>query len=207
MTIETNSVPKKEDRRSARSKRLILQALRDLVLEKDYKQISVTDIVERADVGRATFYAHFEDKAALGRFIFGALLAEIEQELERILSQPNSNTSLSQKLAPSLALFRIGQAKHLYFKANGLSPEIGLNMLIDPLTRRFEQQARAAGIDESRLSIPLSMTARYSIAALVALLTDWIMEDMPQSPEEMDRIYQGLIRPTIQALSSDNQAA
>ena len=71
----------KLDRRAVRSKRLILGALRELLLEKGYKKITVTDIVERADIGRATFYAHFEDKEDLGRYLFDQLMLQIEQEI------------------------------------------------------------------------------------------------------------------------------
>ena len=70
----------KLDRRAVRSKRLIIEAWRELVLEKEYKKITVSDIVGRADIGRATFYAHFEDKEDLGRFIFNKLLQQIEAE-------------------------------------------------------------------------------------------------------------------------------
>ncbi|MCP4368162.1 MAG: TetR family transcriptional regulator, partial [Deltaproteobacteria bacterium] len=71
----------KPDRRAIRSKRLIIEALRELILEKDYKKISVSDIVKRADIGRATFYAHFEDKEDLGKFFFSQLMAQIEMEI------------------------------------------------------------------------------------------------------------------------------
>src|SRR5258707_15719817 len=51
-----------EDRRIRRTRRLLRDGLLALVLEKGYDQITVQDILERADVGRATFYAHFRDK-------------------------------------------------------------------------------------------------------------------------------------------------
>ncbi|MCB0110928.1 MAG: TetR family transcriptional regulator, partial [Caldilineaceae bacterium] len=50
----------KTDRRSARSQQLLYQALMDLMLEKRYDKITVQDIIDRANVGRSTFYAHFQ---------------------------------------------------------------------------------------------------------------------------------------------------
>src|SRR5687767_3562998 len=50
------------DRRVRRTRRLVQQALVELILEKGYDAVTVTDIIDRADVGRSTFYAHFTDK-------------------------------------------------------------------------------------------------------------------------------------------------
>src|SRR4029450_490800 len=53
------------DRRVRRTRRILGEALVSLVLEKGYDQITVQDILDRADVGRSTFYAHYRDKDAL----------------------------------------------------------------------------------------------------------------------------------------------
>ena len=54
-----------EDPRVTRTRKLLQQALFDLLEEKDFASISVQDIAERATVNRATLYAHFPDKSAL----------------------------------------------------------------------------------------------------------------------------------------------
>ena len=53
------------DPRVKRSRQLIQQSFMQLIAEKDFQNITVQDITERAEVNRATFYAHFEDKYAL----------------------------------------------------------------------------------------------------------------------------------------------
>ncbi|HZY99662.1 MAG TPA: TetR/AcrR family transcriptional regulator [Candidatus Baltobacteraceae bacterium] len=53
------------DPRVARTQKLIRDALKTLLAEKNFESISVQDIAERATVNRATFYAHFTDKFAL----------------------------------------------------------------------------------------------------------------------------------------------
>src|SRR5262245_57855262 len=50
------------DRRVRRTRRLLREALLSLTLEKGYDQVTVQEVLDRADVGRATFYAHFTDK-------------------------------------------------------------------------------------------------------------------------------------------------
>ena len=70
----------REDPRITRTRNLIRDALREMVHEKPFSEISVQDIAERATINRATFYAHFEDKFALledlVRTNYGSELAE-----------------------------------------------------------------------------------------------------------------------------------
>ncbi len=190
----------KPDRRAIRSKRLIIEALRELILEKDYKKISVSDIVKRADIGRATFYAHFEDKEDLGKFFFSQLMAQIEMEIQSSLEESNSDNNDFQNLAPSLALFRVAEKKHRWFKLNGTNSNSGLGMLIKPLVRRMEAQLDTMDLAHQEDDIPRQMLATYLISALIAILTDWVMEDMPETPEVMDEIYQSLAEPTLNRL-------
>ena len=190
----------KPDRRAVRSKRLIIEALRELILEKDYKKISVSDIVKRADIGRATFYAHFEDKEDLGKFFFSQLMAQIELEIQTSLEENNSDNNDFQNLAPSLALFRVAEKKHRWFKQNGANSNSGLGMLIKPLVRRMEAQLDVMNYQHQEDDIPRQLLATYLISALIAILTDWVMEDMPETPEVMDAIYQSLAEPTLNRL-------
>lgn len=61
------------DRRQRKSRQAIFAAFTELLDQKDFGQITVGEIIDRADVGRATFYAHFETKEFL--------LKELCQEL------------------------------------------------------------------------------------------------------------------------------
>lgn len=56
---------KKEYRSAVRSRRLISQAFLELLREKPFEKITVTDIVKRADINRSTFYAHYPDVRGL----------------------------------------------------------------------------------------------------------------------------------------------
>lgn len=55
----------KLDPRVKRTRSLILQAFNNLLAEKSFDAISVQDVTDQAQINRATFYAHFEDKYAL----------------------------------------------------------------------------------------------------------------------------------------------
>lgn len=57
--------PSAADRRVQRTRRLLREALVELILERGWDAISVQDVCDRADVGRSTFYTHFGDKEDL----------------------------------------------------------------------------------------------------------------------------------------------
>ena len=54
--------PEKHDRRTRKTRQQLRSALLVLLKEKRYEEISVQDIIERADVARSTFYMHYVDK-------------------------------------------------------------------------------------------------------------------------------------------------
>ncbi len=57
--------PSGEDRRTMRTKKSLAEALKELILEKPYDDITIQDLIDRANVGRSTFYTHYESKEQL----------------------------------------------------------------------------------------------------------------------------------------------
>ena len=94
--------PKEEkvDLRILRTRRLLVQAMKELLEEKDLQSITISDIAEQAMINRATFYAHFADKYDLFAYIVqeffkGILEAEVSDTAE-------FNRDNLQKLAVSV---------------------------------------------------------------------------------------------------------
>src|SRR6184192_143374 len=58
-------VKRATDRRVQRTRQLLQDALIAMMIEKGYEATTIQDIIDRANVGRATFYAHFADKETL----------------------------------------------------------------------------------------------------------------------------------------------
>ena len=79
---------KKRTRRILRTRRLLHEALVSLILEKGYADITVQDILDRANVGRSTFYAHFRDKEDLLLSGFDRLVEEFQMEYPQIADRP-----------------------------------------------------------------------------------------------------------------------
>lgn len=172
----------KQDRRSQRTRHLLSAALVQLIREKDYSAITVSDIIERANIGRSTFYSHYRDKDDL---FVGELDRVIEVLSHRIPNQEEF------PFFPSLGLFRhVGEEYELY-KALVWTP--GIDLLIKhmqkSLSHRIEQGLQQSGME---YEIPNPILANFIAGSFLTLLKWWLENKMMYSPEEMDTIFKRL---------------
>lgn len=84
----------KEDRRIRRTKKLLKQALAQLMDEKDFKDITVKDITERADLNRGTFYLHYTDTYDILNKIEDEILGNIQNMIDQNIEKTNASDSV-----------------------------------------------------------------------------------------------------------------
>jgi len=169
------------DRRVIRTRAELIQALHALVMEKSYERITVQDILDRANIGRTTFYTHFLDKDDL-------LLSAIPDD---ILNFDAESDSLIPHLTP---IFAHAQENYAQFRAlmgsEGITivHKIGHQKTVQNWLNHIERM-RARGI---QIRLPATIVAQYLTGAFMALLKWWLDEKMPHSPKEMDAMFREL---------------
>ena len=175
------SETEKIDRRIIRTRQQLSQALFQLVFEKPYDRISVQDILDRANIGRSTFYAHFRDKDDL-------LLDAVP---DKILDFDETSDQLVPSLVP---IFTHAQEYFDLFRALMGSEGIALafkmaqrQMMRDWLAHINRLQAKGIASD-----LPPMVMAHYLTGAFGAVFQWWLDERMPYSPEAMDRMFRQL---------------
>ena len=185
----------KDDRRSKRTRQLLGNALVELLLEKRFQNITVQDILDRADVGRSTFYAHYNDKESL-------LMGEIERVIHELDEYTRQTDGAHHGLFPSLALFRHVQEQRHLMQAFmwGKGAELHTYELQRQVSKLIEGQLRSTMDDETAFSLPLSVVASFVSNTLLMLLRWWFDEDMRHTPEQMDELFQKLVMPGLQGL-------
>jgi AcrR family transcriptional regulator len=189
--------PKAEDRRIQRTRQLLQHALLELILERGYEAITVQDVIDRANVGRSTFYAHFQDKEDLFLSEFEALRDEFEQHLIREEFEEQKPWDLSLKM------FEHAQRQRELYRAlassqGGSSMLVHMNrFLYSLLCEHLKPAYSRRGAD---IPVPLDVLAHFLVSSFLGLLSWWLDHDMPYPPAQINAMYRQLIQPGVEGL-------
>lgn len=170
------------DRRKKRSRNLLGQALLELVREKKFEQITIQDITDRADLNRATFYLHYGSKEELLADSLEAYFDELVQQISTktmnkpIWENPEADEMVFSHVADHADLYRV------LLGENGLGYVI--NRVIDYIAQYSELQLRM-GLGTAVTQAPIEIMARHVAGSLYAIITWWLMNDMPYTPLQM----------------------
>jgi AcrR family transcriptional regulator len=194
-----------KDARVRKTQSRLRDALVSLIHEKRYGAIVVNEILQRADVGRSAFYAHFRNKDAL-----------LESGIEQILHStpprelPPSVGTAGKALWFSLPFFEfVGQCRHAG------SPKMGRRgrwiihqHLRHILTEHVRDELNAARpLKKGAARIPRELLAEFIVGSFILVLTWWVESNSPLSPREADDLFLELVVPTLRAESDGNPTA
>ena len=180
-----------QDRRIGRTRKLLQDALVSLIQEKDYDAITVQDLLDRANVGRSTFYSHFLDKDML---LFSGL-EELRNDFEERHRQLVLTGELQdQRLTVSLAFFQHAATHHRLYKAvvGKRSGSMVTKKLFTYLTELFREHLTNSGKSELVEDVPLELAVQFLASSLMGVLTWWFDNDLPYSAEQMNRWFHQL---------------
>lgn len=185
---------KKKDRRSARTQRSLSGALVELITEKRFDDITVQEVIDRADVGRSTFYSHFRDKEDL-----------FQQDWERFLDGLAQHIDWDQagqgRFVPVAYLFSHLQEFQTFYKSLVRSQKADaiLKSGTSYLSQKIEVTLTALFRGRPAPSVPIPILSNYLASELFSLLKWWLDHGMPNSPERMDEIFHELVGPTFRS--------
>ncbi|MFC9409227.1 TetR/AcrR family transcriptional regulator [Streptomyces sp. FT05W] len=172
-----------EDRRTRRSRRALGTALVELVLERGFTALTVEDITERADVARATFYAHCRDKEDLFARVTADLLTGLAARLEPVVA--DSEVGFTGK--PVLEMLRHAREERDQYRIvlRGEGDGKPLQMFVDALARATAEEFRArAERNAVQPRIDPELLARVWVGEQIAVLRWWVEQDVPSLPAE-----------------------
>lgn len=181
---------KPPDRRVQRSRDVLLDALRALLMERGYEQLTVQNIIDRAGVGRATFYAHFESK--------DDLLASSVGRLRDMLLRAGAPFERGQ-FGFSLPFFvHLHGHRAIYVLTICRDSEITVERYIRDMLRHLVQRevtSRAQPTDVELLAI------EYVVGALWSSIVWWMDTGSALTPDEVDGRFRQLTLPALAALT------
>ena len=182
---------KAEYRSAVRSRKLINEALADLLTEKLLDKITVTDVVKRADINRGTFYAHYRDIPDVVDHLIQQTFSAIRDAMIAQTETPSNMglvflSEIQAILEEDLSFYR----KILNSSASSLMQEQLVSIVFDFLLEhkdRFYQGTQ----EEYQIAI------RFCAGGLSNLYRDWFSGKLACSLSELTQIGDALIQRII----------
>ena len=211
----------KPDRRIQRTRQSLRTALLTLIKEKGYDAISIEEITERANVGRATFYLHYKDKEDLLLEEFSEMANEKVQVLSEVpfsawlLSPDDDDAKDKQPSSPLLVVFEhIYDNSELYYillkseKSSRVVERIR-KISTESIVKFMETKAKTEPLS-LLFKVPVEFFAAFFSGALLSSVDWWLEEDMRHTPKEITRLFQilffkGAIN-TIEVVKQNNNS-
>ena len=179
----------KMDLRIRRTRSAIRDAFISLMREKDFSAITVTDISERADINRKTFYAHYDTKEHL----LAQLLLEMYQDIIGTLMYTKQSGSILPDLAADLtAFFSKAEAYRMMIDALITSQTSGLAFsLADEVI--LSGMARAGMVHQANDVIERELYVSR-IKNFLFTSIDWWMDHSGYTPSQAAALYTDMMR-------------
>jgi AcrR family transcriptional regulator len=177
----------KSDPRVRKTRDALGDALIALMQEKDFASIRVQDVLDRAGVGRSTFYEHFKDKDDL-------FDSESEEFFERMATWLSVKNEPSDRVAPVGEFFAHLREMRKFYDAlvsSGLAHQnlaLAQGHFARGIERRLKEIPRGASVPARERAA----LAQAQAGAMISLLQWWIRRGMKEPPAEMDALYHRL---------------
>ena len=176
------------DRRAARTRKALHGALMALILRKGYDASTIQDLIDEADVGRSTFYAHYTGKEDLLRRGFQTLRAELTEAQHTARSRAEG--SQAEPLGFSLAMFEHAAGYTDVYRAlvGGRGGVVALSEIRRALAEIVKKEL---AVQEGE-TVPQGVCVEFVVGTFLTVLTWWLERRPGPWPAEADAIFRHL---------------
>ena len=186
------------DRRQQKTRAAVFSAFSSLLARKCYSKITVQEIIDAANIGRTTFYAHFETKddllKALSEELFGNIISSA-------MDCTHTHGLYSNNNVPESVFCHLLQ--HLQENENNIlellsceSSELFLRYFKDNLKELIQNQF----VNQNRRNnkdIPQDFLVNHITGSFVEMVLWWIKNQMKEPPEKLDKYFRAVIEPIL----------
>lgn len=181
----------KKDLRIVRTKKFLYEGLVQLLKERPFEEIKVSDICEQALINRSTFYAHYSDKYDLLDSFIKDIKLSLAKELEQNQNISNSREYYLEMLR--IFLEHVASKKSFYSaimvnNQNSVVTDMIYNTLNEDITRRLE--AETSTIYQN---VPNDIVAKFYLGAVFNIGIEWLKNTNKYTTEELIQYLNELI--------------
>lgn len=184
------------ERQKEQSRQMIENAFFELLREKEFSQITVSEIVKRADVARRTFYRLYEKKESVIAVYFQNLCEEYKNGHTQIESYDLKQVARDYfefwyiQRNKLLTFYRAGLQDLLYYGISSASTEVIPSRIQDEQLRKMPE---------------VEYFATYSVGGFINLLIRWIEKGMEGTPQEYAEVVSSAIIKVISGRKNDER--
>ena len=168
----------KLDLRIIKTNNILYESLVNLLEEKTFEEIKVSDICQKALINRSTFYSHFNDKYEL----FMSLINNLKQELEADLKLIEENNLKNYYLKMIEVFLNHIEGKENIYRSILINNRnsIIMDMIYDTITDDVNLK-----IKENDKNVPNDIFASYYLGAIVNVGIEWFKSNKKYSKDEI----------------------
>lgn len=186
------------DRRQRKTRDAIFRAFTQLLETRAYHRITVQEIIDAADIGRATFYAHFETKDFLLKELCEELFGHV---IDAAVGLPHGHAHGSAGTAPDsvfLHLLRHLQEndRNILALLSSQNNEIFLQYFKINLKKLVKTQLADTGKLKNG-KLPEDFLVNHISASFVETVSFWLRGGMKETPEELAEYFEYVTAPLI----------
>ncbi|RWI36100.1 TetR/AcrR family transcriptional regulator [Mesorhizobium sp.] len=180
------------DRRVARTRAMLQDALISLIPKKGYEAITVEDICDAANVGRSTFYAHYTSKDDLKRSGLEHLRKALVARQKEALAIPGA--AKDQSFGFSLTMFEHARDHIDHYRAlvGSRGGALALGTIRQILSDLVRDELAETGKKDFPDAIPRELVVQYVVGAYMAVLTWWLDGGAKLPPDRIDTMFRRL---------------
>jgi AcrR family transcriptional regulator len=173
------------DRRTVRTETAVVSAFERLLDEKGYARTTVQDILDAADVGRATFYAHFQGKEAVMEAFVARVIEHVAAPAD---AEPGHDFTRQGDVAS-----QVEHALHHVFEHR----QAVRALLLGGGSSEFVGALRDAAFLRLRQTTASDFEARFLTGALVETIVRWVETDFAEDPRLLAESYATLAKRSV----------
>lgn len=187
---------KAEYRSAVRSKRMIIAALADLLQEKPLDKITVTDVVNRAQINRGTFYAHFSDIPDVINHLIMGIFSTIEQAISE---EPKQLSDIPHVLLKRIQSFLEEDMAFCQKVMSSAASAMMQEQLIQYVLDYMLQHEHVYGFGDHRL---YELTIRFCAGGLGNLYRDWFAGKIDITLDQLTQEAENMVSRIIDSIQN-----
>lgn len=186
------------DRRQQKTRDAIFEAFGSLLSTKSFSKITVQEIIDTANVGRTTFYAHFKTKEDLLKEMCNDLFTHVFSDTldAEITHDFSMKTGNPHTIISHILYHLLDNKRNIIGILISESGELFLGYFKQYLKELLATRL-LSDVNQSKKNIPYDFLVNHISSSFVGMVQWWIKNEMQQSPEEMSDYFMAIITPVV----------